>query len=76
MPRRAWLTPAQTPTAEQCAVITLPDDGDYRAAFRGALLLLADENNWETYGAVTPAEAASVFLLALIALDATWGDCP
>lgn len=75
MARGRWLTPASTPTETKCAVLELPDGLEYRAAFRGALLLLADPDNWEPYGSVTPDEVANTFLLALEALDATWSTC-
>lgn len=46
--KNAWLIPAVlTPPNRRCVVIYVPDDRDHYAAFWGALVPLAQWNNWE-----------------------------
>jgi hypothetical protein len=59
---RAWLTPSEMPDGNTCRAVLIPDGDEWLAAFRGALLLLADANAWEQFGAVTPDEAAARWL--------------
>jgi len=53
-----WLTPQVLPGAVACRPLFIPDDETIIAAIAGALLPLTYENNWELFGAVTPAEIA------------------
>jgi hypothetical protein len=55
----AWLTP-DTPESEgsDCRPLFIPHSEDFRACVEGALLLLIDPNNWETFGTMTAEEAA------------------
>lgn len=59
---RAWLTPSEMPDGNTCRAVLIPDGDEWLAAFRGALLLLADSNNWEPFGSVTPEQAAARWL--------------
>lgn len=61
-----WLTPSGEPDVSPCCV-SLPASPDWLAAFLGALLLLAEADNWEQHGDKTPEETASVW--EEIALD-------
>ncbi len=47
MSKQAWLTPPPL-DAEMCIKLTLPADEVWLAAFKGALFLLCQEENWET----------------------------
>lgn len=58
---RAWLTPETIPAGARCARIRIPDSDDFEAAFKGALLLLAEPYNWEQFGAATPSQCAALF---------------
>jgi microcystin-dependent protein len=56
-----WLTPdAPTPTTYVCRRLRIPNDVHLVAAFTGALILLARESNWESFGTLTPADAAEL----------------
>lgn len=56
---RAWLTPDTPPTtALYCRRLRYPQTESWDAIFSGALLSLAEEENWEAFGTMTPAEAA------------------
>lgn len=59
---RAWLTPATIPTNTVCLRLEVPQDTAIMAAVWGAILLLTEPENWEQYGAVTPADIASAML--------------
>lgn len=47
-------------------MLTIPDSAEWRAALSGALLLLTYPENWESFGSVSPCEAANAFLDTLI----------
>lgn len=61
MTRNAWLTPDSLPAQSTARAICIPDGNEWLAAFRGALLLLADERNWQQFGSVTESQAAEVW---------------
>lgn len=61
MSRRAWLTPENAPTVNNCWRVFVPDGIDFEACFRGAMLLLQHERSWEQYGSLTPAEVALIW---------------
>jgi microcystin-dependent protein len=75
MPARAWLTPDVLPDETVCRAVYVPDDLHWLAAFAGALLLLADVDNWEQYGSVTPQEAADKWAEVFYAYQSA-PDCP
>jgi len=54
---RQWLTPDSAPPRMGRAIY-LPGDNDWHAALRGALMLLANSENWEQYGTLSPEETA------------------
>jgi hypothetical protein len=54
----AWLTPDNLPAVNNCWRVLVPDSIEFEAAFRGALLLLQQEWNWEKYGDQTPEDCA------------------
>jgi microcystin-dependent protein len=56
--RHAWLTPDEIPAERVCRYLKVPDGVPWEAAFRGALLLLAEAFNWEQQGTLTPQEVA------------------
>jgi len=58
---RAWLTPDEIPATTVCRYLRIPNDWRWEAAFRGALLLLTEAENWEQFGALTPEETADAW---------------
>ncbi len=54
-----FLTPAETPAATVCRRLFIPDHPDWLALVNGALAELIRPENWEAFGATTPAEAAA-----------------
>jgi len=74
MPRHAWLTPDILPATLVCRKVFVPDSIEFEAAFRGALLLLQQESNWEQYGVQTPADVAGLWFDAN-AQTFTMGEC-
>lgn len=65
--RRAWLTTdTSAPTDFICRRVRIPNDINLIGAVTGALLLLANEGNWEQFGAATPAQTALLFSDMLI----------
>lgn len=74
MAARAWLTPdGSIPSSQICLRIAVPDGLEWRAALRGAIVSLAEEQNWEQFGSVTPEEAAMVFEQSF--RTAEFGEC-
>lgn len=61
MKARGWLTQDTVPTRHTIA-IELPNDLNWSAQFLGAFLLLAQEENWEQFGGLTPSEMAEEWL--------------
>lgn len=61
---RGWLTPDAIPVGTTTIAVVVPDGAEYRAALRGALLLLQEAFNWEQFGAKTPEEIAEAWLNA------------
>jgi hypothetical protein len=57
-----WLTPNSIPASNTRRVLLLPDSPEWRAAFRGALLMLSDAANWEQFGTLTAEETADKWL--------------
>lgn len=55
-----FLTPSETPVARVCRRLFIPDSPDWLAVVNGALSELIRTENWESFGAVTPVEAAAV----------------
>lgn len=56
---RAWLTPDTPPTAAlYCRRLHYPQTEAWDAIISGAILSLAEIENWEAFGTMTPAEAA------------------
>lgn len=56
----AWLTPEEIPDTRASVCLEFPDSEEWRSIIEGALLNLADETNWEPYGAVSVEQAAAV----------------
>lgn len=54
-----WLCPSQAPAASARRVLLVPDDEQWEAALRGALLSLADPDSWEDTGGVSPDDVAA-----------------
>jgi len=68
-----WLTPSSTPTATRRVALEFPDSPSWLAALRGALLLLTDADNWESYGVVSPEDTANRWWDAYVTLEADMG---
>ena len=64
-----WLTPDDNP-ALVSRVVFIPDGVAWEAAFWGAFMTLAEEENWEQHGTITPEQAAERFTEALFASEA------
>jgi microcystin-dependent protein len=58
MTKRAWLTRDDFPPGDVTLEFILPDDDEWRAQLRGALLLLCDPSNWEQFGDLSPQQMA------------------
>lgn len=74
MTRRAWLTPGDAPGTMTCHPVLVPSGLEYEAAFRGALLLLCDPDNWEPFGQQSPEDIAQAFYEAFVATIADWDN--
>lgn len=74
MSRHAWLTPDDAPGTLVCHQVFVPQGQTYEAAFRGAMLLLADPENWEKIGTQEPQDIADAFFTALLTTIESWGD--
>lgn len=72
MSRQAWLTPDDAPGELVCHQVFCPAGMFYEAALKGALLLLAEEYNWEQEGTTTPQDAADAFFTAFLATVNAW----
>lgn len=77
----AWLTPDNYPAEEPITRgMTLPEDQEWLAPLSGALLDLADPDNWEAHGSVTPGQAAEYYRQKLVqwwtGLDVTPAQYP
>jgi len=56
-------TPQSTPTNRICRRVLIPADGYWLAAYSGALLELTKDGNWQqSFGGISPSDAASVSL--------------
>jgi microcystin-dependent protein len=53
-----WLTPSTLPDPTLRRVLSIPDSVDWLAIVSGALLELAQADNWQQYGALTENECA------------------
>lgn len=74
MSRKAWLTPDTPPSGtERGRCFSVPDDLELVGAVTGALLPLTYAENWESFGSMTPSEAADIMSAAFEAFVA--GDC-
>jgi len=71
---RAWLTPNELPNTLTCVRVFLPDAEAYRAALRGALVLLAQSWNWEKEGTQEPEDVAQLWIGANFETF-KWGSC-
>lgn len=69
---RQWLTPDDESTGPVERPVFVPEGEYYEAAFRGALLLLADVASWEKFGTVDPEVAAGYFWEAFLLTEAAW----
>jgi len=78
---RAWLTPdSPAPEDERGRCFTVPNDNALVGAVSGALLPLTDASNWQSFGSMTPEEAADIMSAAFESFvggdcSGTGGDC-
>jgi microcystin-dependent protein len=70
----AWLTPDNQPDSNICITISCPNSIEWFSCVWGALSMLADAENWEKYGTLTPEEVAEVFLQRY-EKTIQWGRC-
>lgn len=61
MSRDRFLTPDNAPTSWTCRAFSIPDDEQYLALFKGALLETIAAYNWEQVSGITPEDAAAAF---------------
>lgn len=61
--KQRFQTPDSIPAAYICRRLLIPNDRVIIAAVNGALNALSDPDNWESYGAVAPADIAYTMLL-------------
>ena len=64
-----WLTGGDPGAATTCRPLDIPDDLYFRAAVRGAIFDLTRPENWEQFGALSPAEAAALAITMYEAFD-------
>lgn len=57
-----YLTPNVAPASVVCRALFIPDDEAYLAIMRGALQTLTFPENWDKFGALSPEEAANMFM--------------
>lgn len=57
-----WITPDNLPVSYRCFRVIIPDDVQYVAAFKGAILPLTYASQWEQVLGITPEQAADEFL--------------
>ena len=69
----AWRTPDTKPGGLRCRVLRFPDSESWESYVLGALGLLADSQNWEESGSITPDEVSQEFLEMWIRF--TWERC-
>ena len=56
--KRGWLTPDSLPPSYRRVLLYVPDDFDFFATLKGALVPLFSSENFEEYGTLTPEECA------------------
>lgn len=61
MPRAHWLTPDAPADGFICRRLLVPNSVEFLALVTGALLSLQEQYNWETFGALTPAQTTAYF---------------
>lgn len=68
-----WLTPESLPSGTRCIQLNVPDDFDFFAMLKGAIVPLFDSDQYEEHGTLTPEECAQYW----IDWDAanSWGGC-
>jgi len=74
--RYGYLTPDSfTPTDYICGVLRIPNERYMIAAFMGALSDLCKESSWESFGTMTPSDAAYMCLTVYNQFVKTRGMC-
>lgn len=71
----AWLTPDNEPSEQICFSIRCPNDPNWYSCLYGAILLLADSENWEQEGSIAPERCAEVFNLAWLEMQGKERPC-
>jgi hypothetical protein len=61
-----WLTPENSPTSTRAILLIVPDDPEFEAIIRGALLDLMNPENYEQHGALTPEQTADLMTPAML----------
>ncbi len=64
----AWLTPDSIPAGILRRALFLPDDLPWLQNLYGAIDLMGDPDNWESYGSLTPDQTAAVYRQVLLDL--------
>lgn len=68
-----WLTPNSPPESYKVCRIRFPDGEDWHSLVRGALFLLSQESNFESFGAISVEQTADIFRQTLF--DFLEDDC-
>jgi len=71
-----WLTGNNAAAGTICRRVLIPADINLRAAVNGALTSLIEEDNWEAFGTLTPAECAALMSAMYDAFLTDTCECP
>lgn len=72
-----YLTPDEPPDDLLCRSFSIPNEFRWLGNFMGALLDLAEADNWQQYGTLTPEEAAAAYAEIIEAgLPGQLNECP
>ena len=63
---RKFQTPDTAPVQTTTLALIVPDDPAFRAFLTGQIAELTYAENWEQFGALTPAETAEIFEAVLV----------
>jgi microcystin-dependent protein len=74
MSKLGWLTPEDAPGGLICRPVWLPDGPEYEDIFRGALVLLTQEWNYEQHGSQTVSDVAQWFTDAVAETFQRYGE--
>lgn len=70
-----WLTPNSAPTGTKQISLIVPEQWEFEAAIRGALVPLFDPENWELNGALTVDETLQYLEDSVYGTLKDWSEC-